>query len=225
MRSWSAWPAPSSAATLALTLSVWGRKTHEVLLATYAFGILYLLAAPIWAGLVSRCCPGGPGGPGCPATWPCCPTTPIFLVLAPFGGSPPGLVPDRAVRDVPWPGPARLGLLIGRRWLVRAAATWQLGRWSIRQAGRGGVVARAGRPRSARPVGPGSARLISWCLGWPRRRSTATRCSGASGIGGGPSRWTVAVWGLFGVLSRRFQPLGDRRALGGSRLAAASLAL
>src|SRR5262249_8894236 len=30
----------------------WGRKTHEVLLATYAFGILYLLAAPIWAGLV-----------------------------------------------------------------------------------------------------------------------------------------------------------------------------
>src|SRR5215813_12283942 len=39
--------------TLALMLSVWGRKTHEVLLATYAFGILYLLAAPMWAGLVS----------------------------------------------------------------------------------------------------------------------------------------------------------------------------
>src|SRR5262245_7923769 len=38
--------------TLALTLSVWGRKTHEVLLASYAFGILYLLAAPIWAVLV-----------------------------------------------------------------------------------------------------------------------------------------------------------------------------
>ena len=38
--------------TLALTLSVWGRKTHEVLLTTYAFGILYLLAAPSWAGLV-----------------------------------------------------------------------------------------------------------------------------------------------------------------------------
>ena len=38
--------------TLALTLSVWGRKTHEVLLATYAFGIFWLLSAPIWAGLV-----------------------------------------------------------------------------------------------------------------------------------------------------------------------------
>ena len=36
--------------SLALTLSVWGRKTHEVLMATYAFGILYLLAAPITAG-------------------------------------------------------------------------------------------------------------------------------------------------------------------------------
>src|SRR5262249_48077783 len=38
--------------TLALTLSIWGRKTHEVLLATYAFGILYLLAAPMWAGFI-----------------------------------------------------------------------------------------------------------------------------------------------------------------------------
>jgi len=38
--------------TLALTLSVWGRKTHEVLLATYAFGITWLLSSPIWAGLV-----------------------------------------------------------------------------------------------------------------------------------------------------------------------------
>ena len=37
--------------SLALTLSVWGRKTHEVLMATYVFGILYLLAAPILAGI------------------------------------------------------------------------------------------------------------------------------------------------------------------------------
>ncbi len=36
---------------LALALSVWGRKTHEVLMGTYAFGILYLLAAPIWLGI------------------------------------------------------------------------------------------------------------------------------------------------------------------------------
>src|SRR3954453_2156940 len=35
--------------SLALALSVWGRKTHEVLMATYVFGILYLLSAPILA--------------------------------------------------------------------------------------------------------------------------------------------------------------------------------
>ena len=37
--------------SLALALSVWGRKTHEVVMATYVVGILYLLAPPIYAGL------------------------------------------------------------------------------------------------------------------------------------------------------------------------------
>lgn len=44
---------------LALTLSVWGQKTHEVLLATFVFGILYLLSAPILAVIQS----------GLPASW------------------------------------------------------------------------------------------------------------------------------------------------------------
>ena len=38
--------------SLALTLSVWGGKAHEVLMATYVLGILYLLAAPIYAGFL-----------------------------------------------------------------------------------------------------------------------------------------------------------------------------
>ncbi|MEW4566478.1 ABC transporter permease subunit [Tautonia sp. JC769] len=37
--------------SLALTLSIWGKKTHEVLIMTYVFGILYLMAAPISLGL------------------------------------------------------------------------------------------------------------------------------------------------------------------------------
>lgn len=37
--------------SLALTLSIWGKKTHEVLMMAYVFGILYLLAAPISLGL------------------------------------------------------------------------------------------------------------------------------------------------------------------------------
>ena len=36
---------------LALTLSVWGRKTHEVLMATYVIGIVYLLA-PVLLGIL-----------------------------------------------------------------------------------------------------------------------------------------------------------------------------
>ncbi|MFO0889794.1 MAG: hypothetical protein U0790_11720 [Isosphaeraceae bacterium] len=34
----------SSAARWRLLLSIWGKKTHEVLLASYAFGILWLLS-------------------------------------------------------------------------------------------------------------------------------------------------------------------------------------
>jgi hypothetical protein len=34
---------------LALTLSVWGTKTHEVLLATYFIILLWLLLAPAWS--------------------------------------------------------------------------------------------------------------------------------------------------------------------------------
>ena len=37
--------------TLALTVSVWAAKTHEVLMAVYMFGGLWLLALPIWEGL------------------------------------------------------------------------------------------------------------------------------------------------------------------------------
>ena len=68
--------------TLALTISVWAAKTHEVLMAVYMFGGLWLLALPIWeemaaggkhrpARVVSE---GQPVCPGvCPllSTWLC----------------------------------------------------------------------------------------------------------------------------------------------------------
>src|SRR6185437_13030105 len=73
--------------TLALTLSVWGRKTHEVLLATYAFGIFWLLSAPIWAGLVSILPRWAFGWlPGYMALMP---YNPIVLVLGPLNAAPP----------------------------------------------------------------------------------------------------------------------------------------
>jgi hypothetical protein len=39
-----------SGCAAALTLSTWGTKTHEVLLATYAAWALWLLSLPIWWG-------------------------------------------------------------------------------------------------------------------------------------------------------------------------------
>src|SRR5262249_57027520 len=49
--------------TMALALSVWARKPHEVVLVVYTFWMLVLLLWPIWFGL-SR---GGFVGP--PAGW------------------------------------------------------------------------------------------------------------------------------------------------------------
>src|SRR5262249_30388231 len=53
--------------TLALTLSVWGRKTHEVLLATYLVWILWFLAAPI--GWVLALALAGSGAPPSDLLW------------------------------------------------------------------------------------------------------------------------------------------------------------
>jgi len=77
--------------TLALTLSVWGRKTHEVLLATYAFGIFWLLSAPIWAGLVSML-PWWARPAWLPSYLDLLPYNPVVLVIAPLD-APPGLGP------------------------------------------------------------------------------------------------------------------------------------
>ncbi|MEO6811784.1 MAG: ABC transporter permease, partial [Isosphaeraceae bacterium] len=48
--------------TLALTLSVWAKKTHDVLMATYAVWVVLLLFQPIWE-LVAMSGPGVAGPP------------------------------------------------------------------------------------------------------------------------------------------------------------------
>ncbi len=177
--------------TLALTLSVWGRKTHEVLLATYAFGILYLLAAPMWAALV-------PMLPRWALAWlpgylALLPYNPVFLALAPQG-APPGMRPVGLGAQAWF---CTLGLLASA--LLAAASTWRIRRVVIRQAGQGEATRRADRPAAARrgPLARLARLLPSPSLDgnpvlwreWHRRR---------------PSRWSVAVWGLFGMLSSGF---------------------
>jgi ABC-type transport system involved in multi-copper enzyme maturation permease subunit len=175
--------------TLALTLSVWGRKTHEVLLTTYAFGILWLLSAPIWVAL-SLSLPRWARPSWLPGYLAPLPYNPVFLVLAPLG-EPPGMAPI-GLADQAWF--CALGLTTSA--LLAAASTWRIRRVVIRQAGEGEAARRALGPAGPRrgwlgrllPSPSLDGNPVLW-REWHRRR---------------PSRWSLAVWGLFGVVSGAF---------------------
>src|SRR2546423_805291 len=68
--------------TLALTLSVWGRKPHEVLLATYFLEIGWLLAYPV-SGTLAQIV-GGPFAAGAWVEY----TNPFRLALRPGNTAP-----------------------------------------------------------------------------------------------------------------------------------------
>src|SRR5262245_39411287 len=124
--------------SLALALSVWGRKTHEVLMATYVFGIFYLLVAPIYAGLQAML-PAAWRAPWLPSFWDILRYNPIFLVLAAIGGSPPVPVTIGTYATFLGMGLAASAGLIG-------AATWRVRAVVMRQLGRGGGAALARTP-------------------------------------------------------------------------------
>ena len=68
--------------TMALALSVWARKSHEVVLATYLMFILGLLFWPIWSGIA------GTGRIGPPPDWALL-CNPYYVAFAPY------LVPNK----------------------------------------------------------------------------------------------------------------------------------
>ena len=176
--------------SLALTLSVWGRKTHEVLMATYVFGILYLLAAPISAGLQAMLPVGVAGAVaalvlGHPPVQPDLPGAGDALE-----GPPPGMAPVTIGTQATF-----LGMGLAASAGLIGAATWRIRAVVIRQLGRGERAPGAGRGRRGRSGGStsigsgggprGRSGCAAWCAGRGRgRRWTATRCSGASASGG-----------------------------------------
>ena len=187
--------------TLALTLSVWGRKTHEVLLATYAFGIFWLLSAPIWAGLVWML-PWWARPAWLPGSLALVPYNPVFLVLSPLSaGGPPGL------------GPIGAG---GAGPVLRARAP-DLGaagrRGDLADPGGGHPAGRPGGgnapggppgrrpPRPARPARPPAALAVT-----RRQPGALARVASAAAV--------ALVGRRLGPLRRALgwvQPLGDRR--------------
>lgn len=200
--------------TLALTLSVWGRQVHEVLLATYAFGIFWLLLAPTWAGVASLLPPWARPA-WLPGPLALVPYNPVFLALSPLSaGGPPGLGPTGLGAQARF---LALGLLASA--VLAAAATRRMRAVVVRQAGRAEASRRADRPFRARrgPLARLARLLPSPSLDgnpvlWRERHRRR------------PSRWSIAVWGLYGVLSAGFGLWAVAEVLAGAGAAACEMA-
>jgi ABC-type transport system involved in multi-copper enzyme maturation permease subunit len=171
--------------SLALTLSVWGKKTHEVLTATYVFGILYLLAAPIYS-VIQPTFPAAWRAAGLPSFGEVLRYNPIFLMLATFEGPPPPLGPVTLGTQARF-----LGLGLAASALLLTAATWRVRAVVIRQFSRGeraaGPLGRIDldRPRRwVRRAWPGPSLDRNPVL-W--RECQRRRLSG----------WGLAVWGIY----------------------------
>ncbi|WP_165073771.1 ABC transporter permease [Paludisphaera rhizosphaerae] len=178
--------------TLALTLSIWGRKTHEVLLATYAFGIFWMLSALIWAAIF-EVVPWAARPSWFPGQLALLPYNPAFLVLAPLNGVTGPLsigIKEQARFCV-------LGLLTSA--LLAALSIWRIRTVVVRQAGRGEAVRRPEPPVEARPT------PFGWLAGlMPSPSLDGNPVLWRECRRRRPSLWTVAVWGLYAVVASGF---------------------
>jgi ABC-type transport system involved in multi-copper enzyme maturation permease subunit len=160
---------------LALALSVWGRKPHEVMLAAYGILAVALLALPAWYLL-----PTG-WGLGRPPAW-LENSNPFWLAFAPYLRPQSVGFEDYLIF---------LGGCAGLAALLTLMAALTLRRAATREGGRG-----PRRRRHIRPWAPRLARALRagpsldfnpvlW-YEWQRRR---------------PSRWVRIVWVVYAVLS------------------------
>src|SRR5262249_13905122 len=141
-----------------------------------------------------------------PGSFALVPYNPVFLALAPLGGGPPGSGPIGLAAQARF---CALGLLTSA--LLAAAATWRIRAVVIRQAGRGEAARRGPLARLARllPSPALDGNPVLW-REWHRRR---------------PSRWSVAVWGTFGVLSAGFSLFAIVEALAAAGPAGAGIGM
>jgi ABC-type transport system involved in multi-copper enzyme maturation permease subunit len=161
---------------LALTLSVWGSRPYEVLLATYMAWIVALLAVPLWAAFSAW----GVLGPT-PHALLC--SNPFWLAFAPY--SNPGATD--------WTEPlVFLGVCLALAAVLAGVGMARVRAVAVRQAGQ------PPRPRFRLPAalprrwwrlglpGPSLDRSPLLWREWQRRR---------------PSRWIRAIWLLYGLLA------------------------
>ena len=180
--------------SLALTLSVWGRKTHEVLMATYLILILWLIA-PILVVLAVEFLPLGltPISSNVQIAWEwfAC-SNPYYLAFAPYSN------------------PGKLGLTT---YLVFLGSCLSVSAWLLGLATRRirGVALKQASQRVAQDAQAGLLVISSDRNGSPPCRahhSTATRSCGASGtVPGhrGYCAWfgySIQLWAFSGSRSR-----------------------
>jgi ABC-type transport system involved in multi-copper enzyme maturation permease subunit len=194
--------------SLALTLSVWGRKTHEVLMATYVFGILYLLSAPILAGIQGGL-PTGWWRSWFPTFLDLLPYNPIFLVLAAIEGPPGGVRPVTFGTQATF-----LGLGLAASLTLVAVATWRIRRVVLRQLGECERASRWTRARwslgaiDPERLGPRGRWLV-------RLRQLHHRIVPGPSLDRNPvlwrecqrkqpSRWDLVLWGTYALLCGGF---------------------
>ena len=152
--------------SLALTLSVWGRKTHEVLMLTYLILILWA-SSPLLVGIVTSSLLGSVPWSFAPILWEwvTC-ANPFYLVFAPY------MVPGK-VGMMTYLG--FLGICLCLSGVLAGLATVRIRGVALKQAGQVAIQVQQLLVCSS-PFPTGVASAPSWL-----HRSTATRFCGANG--------------------------------------------
>ena len=153
--------------TMALALSVWARKSHEVILATYTVFILGLLLWPIWYFLSMA------GWVGPPPTWALL-ANPFYVAFAPYA--------DPGKLDF-WDYLVFFGVALGASALLTVLAVWRTRPVACRgsvEKSKGPRIGLIGRMTRWLP-GPSLDRNPVLWREWHRSR---------------PSRWMTAILAL-----------------------------
>jgi ABC-type transport system involved in multi-copper enzyme maturation permease subunit len=164
---------------LALTLSVWGRKPHEVLLIAYLLIAAWLLAGAMWAVVA-----WGWGAPPPPAWLEL--TDPFQLAFLPYLRPGTEALPAQATF---------LGATVALAAVLALVAVLRLRAVTLRQAGRPAgaprrslLTRRLGLPRAWLPGPSMDFNPVLW-REWRRHR---------------PSRWLRLVWLVYGLVAAFF---------------------
>ncbi len=185
--------------SLAMTLSVWARKSHEVVIMTYMLLLLWL-CSPGLAAIAMYFL--GLSGPAVASIWPLIAwTNPYYLLFAPYT--------DPTSVDL-WTFLAFLGACLATSGGLVGLATVRIRRVAMRQAGRPATVRRRWLPRLRRP---------SWLPGLPGPSLDLNPVAWREWHRMRPSWMMRIAWGLYAAVGVLWFVLSLRQTLSTNMLA------